>query len=1000
MTAGAAARAFVAPVALAFSRAWRRPGRWLIPALGIALATAFAAVVAVEGTIAGEQASRDVLTSLNPLQRAVRVVWQGPVTAATEREAGALFRTLGLPAPTQVALLNPVRLDGVIVRPAAIVPLSPALAAGSAAAPGPCTPASCPVLLAGGTTPATQLSTAGVHLTIVGRALLRSAAPLGFEPSAHGMPVVVTGDINGLSGLAGLGGIFRTRQWVSELPAARLHSWQLAALERRLELAQARLTAQQSQFALTAPFTALDTARAQAGAAPTRLLLAGGGALAALSLFLVLAVGALRRNIADELDRLRAMGARTPQLATFVATEAGILTAVAILAGAALAVGISAILASAASEPLGGVLDHTLLTSTGAYALIGGWLAATALTTLLLTVRGTRLADLAVAVAAVALVFALALGSGANDSVAVLLAPLSCLAAGVVIYRATALSLPYAERLARRGPLLVRLSFVNLARDPGPAALAVSFIAVSIGLGGFALSYRATLVRGAADEAANAVPLDAIVSPGPDFATPLEVASLAHWRSLAGSGGDAWPVRRTDASYASGYGNATVPALGVPTAALTRLRGWREGDGPAPLASLAQRLQPNGPVRTSGPTLARGTTAIDLRASATTPVSVTAELREADGDVRQITLGTVARNNQLLTAHFRPLSSATELEGFELEEPVGLEATNGHQNAENVAAATQSSGSIVLGPLTSDGTTHELGAWRAVGAAARVGTVPGSSGRVALRFDDSGEPGIVRPTQPTDTRAIPVLVDPSTAASADASGRLAMTIDGQPVTVRVVGVIKRFPTIPAGSSGFVIADEAALAGALDAQLPGQGRPDELWLSTRSPGRITAALRSGPEAQLSSQFRAAIVRRLRAAPASRAVLGTLAGAAALAGALAIVGLLAALLGGARDRLVERDLIEQGIGPRLLRRELALRLVLASMLGVGAGLVLAVLLTRLAVSAVRAAGTLAAPSPTLVTVAPAGQLALWAVGVLAALVAAIAVASALMRRSPAR
>jgi hypothetical protein len=981
---------------LACTRALRRPGRWLIPALGIALAAAFAAVVATEGTIAGEQAARDVLTSLTPLQRAVRVVWQGVVTPTTEREANALFHSLGLPAPTQVVLLNPVRLDGVVVRPAAIAPLQPALTRGSPRPPGPCVATSCPMLLVGGTTTSTDLSTQGARLTIVGRALLRSATPLGFEPAAHGMPILLTGDITGLSQLSGLTGIFRTRQWVSEVPATRLHSWQLATLERKLELAQARLIAEQSQFALTAPFVALDAARAQAGAAPSRLLLAGGGALAALALFLVLAVGALRRDITAELDRLQAMGARTAQLAAFVATESAILAGVAILAGAGLAIAVSAILASAASEPLGGVLDHSLLTSTGAYALVGGWLVATALTTLLLTVRGTRLADLAVVVAAVALVFALALGSGANGSIAVLLAPLCCLAAGVVIYRATAAALPYGERLARRGPLLVRLSFVDLARDPGPAALAVSFIAVSIGLGGFALSYRATLVRGAADEAANAVPLDAIVSAGADFATPLEVASLPQWRALAGPAGKVWPVRRTDASYLSGYGATTVPALGVPAAAIAQLRGWRESDGPAPLNELAQRLTPQGPVRTPGPILPRGTTTIELAASATTPVTVTADLRQPDGDVRQISLGTLARNNQRLTAHIHPLRAATELESFELDEPIGLETTNGHQNAENVAAATQSSGSVVLGPLTVNGATQDLGAWHAVGAAAR--TRPGGPAtRVALRFDDSGEPGIVRPAQPSDTTPIPALVDPATAANADASHRLAMTIDGQPVTVQIVGVIKRFPTIPTGSGGFVIADEAALAGALDAQLPGQGRPDELWLKASTPGTLADALKTGPLTQLTSQFRIDVERRLRAAPASRAVLGALAGAAALAGALAIVGLLAALLGGARDWLVERDLIEQGIGPRQLRRELALRLGLASTIGVCLGVLLAVLLTRLAVSAVRAAGSLGAPVPPLVTVAPAGQLVLWAVGVLAALMVAITAATAMMRRS---
>jgi hypothetical protein len=50
----------------------------------------------------------------------------------------------------------------------------------------------------------------------------------------------------------------------------------------------------------------------------------------------------------------------------------------------------------------------------------------------------------------------------------------------------------------------------------------------------------------------------------------------------------------------------------------------------------------------------------------------------------------------------------------------------------------------------------------------------------------------------------------------------------------VVGVLSRFPTLDSDAAGFVIANEATLAAALDAQLPGQGRPDELWISTGIP----------------------------------------------------------------------------------------------------------------------------------------------------------------------
>jgi hypothetical protein len=100
-------------------------------------------------------------------------------------------------------------------------------------------------------------------------------------------------------------------------------------------------------------------------------------------------------------------------------------------------------------------------------------------------------------------------------------------------------------------------------------------------------------------------------------------------------------------------------------------------------------------------------------------------------------------------------------------------------------------------------------------------------------------------------------------------------------------------------------------------------------------------------------------------------------------LAVVGLLTALLGGARDPRVESDLKEQGVGPRGLRSELRVRLALASAFGVVAGLGLAVLLTRLAVASVRAAGAVANPRPPVVTVVPWPALAAGGAATFAAL-----------------
>jgi hypothetical protein len=977
-------RGFAAPLALVAARARRRPGRWLLPALGIALAAAFAGAVGAEATVAGDQSARDVLHGLSPLARSVRVTWQGPVTGRVRRQARDLLRGLGLGAQTEVVLLNPVRLRGVLVRPAAIAPLQRWLGPGSPPPPGPCTPSACPFLVAGAV-PRRTLTAAGVRISIVASAQLPSAVPLGFAAAGGANqqpPLLLTGDVAGLDSLAGLSGVYRTHSWIAPLPASALHSWQLPGVRARLQRAQAALLSSGSMFTLSAPFDGLDQARAQAGAAPRRLLLAGGGALAAFALFVVLAAGSLRRDQHADLERLRTAGARSDQCVVFVVAESAWLCAVALLAGAGLALVAAVAIANRAGVPAGAVLGHSLVTPAGAIALAAGWAAATALMSLSLLGAGGRAADLLAVAAGAALAITLLGGGG---SLPVLLAPLCCVAAGVIAYRAVAILLRGGERLARHGPVLVRFALVGLARAPAAPSLAIAFIAVSVGLGGFALAYRATLLRGTADQAAQAVPLDATVSPAADFTTPLELAPLARWRSLAH--GEALPVRRTDATFASGGGTVTVPALGVPAAGLRLIHGWRAGDGSAPLATLARRLGARGPTRVPGPRLPPGTRWLSVQiASPALAVGLTADLRSSAGAVTQVTLGAPGARPAALRARVPP--GRWELEAFELDEPAGLEATNGHQNAENAGAATQARVTVRVGPMLAlDRASRAIervgvGGWRGADAARVVGR---GAAVAEVSFLESGQPGLLRPVQPSDLRPMPVLVDPHTASSAASGGRLALSVDGQPVNARVVGVLRRFPTVPTDMAGFVIADEATLAGALDAQLPGQGRADELWISTAHPQALRSALLAQPLARLNRSFRADVEHRLRATPIARGVLGTLVAATALAAALAVVGLLVTLLGAARDERVQQDLVVQGLGPRALRRELRLRLLLAGALGTVLGLAVAVLLTRLAVATVRAAGTAAVPQPPLVPVAPWSQLAAWGLLAIAALAA---------------
>ena len=453
---------------LAVARGRRRPARWLLPALGIALAAAFAAGVAAQSQVAGDQSARSVLDNAPPANSEVRVIWPGPVTPGVAEQARALVGGLGLGSPTEVVLMNPVRLGGVVVRPAAIAPLGQWLPGRALGRLGPCHPDLCPMLLVGGGTVPSTLTAAGVHIQVVGLAPLHSPVPLGFVPStAGGGPVLVTWDVAGLESLPGLSGLYRTHNWLAQLTITQLRWWELADVENRLARSQARLLLSGSQFSLSAPFTTLDEARAQASVAPQRLLLAGGGAIAALALFIVLAGGALRRDQRAELDRLRNSGARTGQCVLFAAVESGWLAAAALSVGAGAGIAAAALLASGEGEPAGAILMHSVITPAGAITLGTAWLVMTVLLGALVLLHTNRMIDLLAVAAASALVAVLVEGTGLDNALTLLLAPLCCLAVGVLTFRGAGVVLRGAERVARRGPVLPRLALVNLARAPG-----------------------------------------------------------------------------------------------------------------------------------------------------------------------------------------------------------------------------------------------------------------------------------------------------------------------------------------------------------------------------------------------------------------------------------------------------------------------------------------------------------------------------------------------------
>src|SRR5260370_32128556 len=174
---------------LAVARGRRRPARWLLPALGMARAAAFAGGVGAQSEIAGDQSAGAVLGGGSPLDSQVRVTWPGPVSPGVTDQAQALLRGLGLGSLTEVLLMNPVRLGGVVVRPAAIAQLGRWLPGPWPGRLGPCRPQRCPMLLVGGGPPPklpSPLAATGVNIQAIGPSPLPSAVPPAFPPSSAG----------------------------------------------------------------------------------------------------------------------------------------------------------------------------------------------------------------------------------------------------------------------------------------------------------------------------------------------------------------------------------------------------------------------------------------------------------------------------------------------------------------------------------------------------------------------------------------------------------------------------------------------------------------------------------------------------------------------------------------------------------------------------------------------------------------------------------------------
>ena len=990
---------FTFPLRLARSRVASGGERALLVAVGVIAGAAVLAAVLAGRLVMQDRALAQATAQLAPGDREVQVVWSGAndsfgrldafVAPRIERITGA--------RPAAAMLFREASVQGRLVNLRAADDLASQVTLVSGRLPARCVPTHCEVLRLKGKGPIP--STKYLRLIEVGRAVLRPDAPVTpfvlptppTEQVARAVryhtpppsPVVIANGVAGLSHTKELETFYRSYAWFLPTNAGDVHPWSIDAFSRTVQHLTSDVEASSDLFQVTAPTEPLANASASSRAAARRLLLLGGEGGALLLAFTILAAAALRREVGDARRRLVWFGARRWQIELFTLAESFALAALGTVAGWVAGGAIAAVVASRAGSPAGQVVQHALLSRGGLAAAAGVAVAAGLL--LFATVRAPavqlgRLAFTpldAAAAGAVAIVLvgwvrgdvdAQQLSGGSGTSAFLLLVPaLIVFAAAVLAARLLAPALRALGRAGRRGPIALRLAAASLARNPGHAALAATFLVASLGLALFAVAYRSTLLQGERDEAGYAVPADYVLSEDLSQLVPvLHGARSVAARSTA--------VVRLSGNVPAG---ATFGFLALPAGKLPGIGGWRGDFARSSRTTLASALEPG---RAS-----LRTTALPSGRRLTLPVTVHGDrigiraiVRSPLGDYEAVSLGHTDGVHSVLHGRL-PFAHATLAQ-------LRIDIVNNGRITANAGTGIQPSakGVASLGTLRVDGK-------RVAQPYARWTAVNGVSG-TPQRFGYVLTPDVnatLRPAQVTDGQALPVLATPAIAAAAGGDGLVPLSVEGESIPARIVGVVQRFPSIVGDA---VVADLGQATTRLDTRSPGLGTTDELWLDSATPPRT-------PEVTVVSHHDE--LARLQADPLARGSLLTLAGTAAVALLLALVGLLLSVVGDVRDERGELfDLEAQGASPATIRAHLRLRALLVAAFGIAGGVLLGAILSALVISLVSVTASAERPEPPLQLSLDAPLLLLAAlvyVGVAALLVVA---ATSLRGHAPSR
>ena len=982
--------------ALARARLRYRPLRWLLVALGVALATALPVLAQASAHTVAARAVAYGVSQLDPGDRSLLATISGIAIppsqlAAMDSTARAQLATLTATPPRAEMLFHRLAdRAGADYLLGAADDVGSGVRITSGRLPRTCTPTHCEVVVVGNGTPDLQPA---LGLVIVGRAVVRDPLLFGgpFDPG-HDSPLLVANGTSAAAQLTALSEFQRQYAWVAPVDLDRVRDLGVGPYLSRSAKADDNLARRWNGMQLTAPDSVLSDQQARAELSTRRFALLSGSAIALLLGFAAVGAIGLRRDDAAVATLLRRRGVGRGRVVALTMLESAVPVVVGTVIGVLAGAVVSAIgaLGDPTSAALAAVRSGLPLVFVGA---VVSWMLIVAVRSWPDTARSSvawRIVE-AVVVAGIA-VAGLALARGAvsaavlNGGTDPLLASLPIIAVicgGLLVGRAWPALAVVGTRILPRSFLAGRIGVGGAVRRPLRPVATAAFLAAATGCAVFAAAYQATLHQGAAEQAAFTVPLDATVKVGTTLVNPLSVGTAADFSRLA-PGTTVHPVLRASSSVRrSAAESSAAEVLGVDPTALTSIPSWNDEVGGGNPATVAAGLRATGGTL-SGMHVPTGTTSLSLPVSGDhRQIIVTAWLRTPDGRDIPVQL---SDNGTQLTGAVPAAGIGATLFALDVDETGHLNTIQQHHFGEGASSQAVLAGTVKIGMPALAGASWQD--WGSTGA--RV-TVAGGTLTVAYQF--TGQSIVVHAGASAEEQPIPVIADSSTAAAAS-GGLLSLVVDANaPIPARVVAVAQRFPTVGAH---FVVADAGTLANVLDAREPGSGGVTELWLSG-PPGPLAASLARSPYDQLAVQFRRDRQSALATDPLAVGAARLLTTDAVIGVLVAVLAVLLLVVAERRDEAAEQYAWESdGVRPATLRRSMFARaaavVVVAVPGGLLVGLALSAITTRFV--AVTAVGSVPEPPLTLAVGAP-WALAVIGGGVLVGLLAALAIAGSSLR-----